>query len=225
MNFNFVKVPELDFNLDSETLKQGRYYTTPNGVKYPSVTTIMPHKEEVLKAWRDRIGVEEANKITKRAGNRGTKMHSLCEDYFIGKLTDMKIKMMMPFDKMLFGQVRKYLDNYINNIRCMEQALYSHKLKLAGRVDLIAEWKNSLAVIDFKTSIKEKKEEWITNYFVQCTAYAEMFEYLTNQPIDDIVVLIATEEQVPQVFERKKKNYVDILHDYLNQFHEKNNHV
>ena len=225
MNFNFVKVPELDFNLDSETLKQGRYYTTPNGVKYPSVTTIMPHKEEVLQAWRDRIGVEEANKITKRAGNRGTKMHSLCEDYFIGKLTDMKIKMMMPFDKMLFGQVRKYLDNYINNIRCMEQALYSHKLKLAGRVDLIAEWKNSLAVIDFKTSIKEKKEEWITNYFVQCTAYAEMFEHLTNQPIDDIVVLIATEEQVPQVFERKKKDYVDILHDYLNQFHEKNNHV
>ena len=225
MNFNFVKVPELDFNLDSETLKQGRYYTTPNGVKYPSVTTIMPHKEEVLQAWRDRIGVEEANKITKRAGNRGTKMHSLCEDYFTGKLTDMKIKMMMPFDKMLFGQVRKYLDNYINNIRCMEQALYSHKLKLAGRVDLIAEWKNSLAVIDFKTSIKEKKEEWITNYFVQCTAYAEMFEHLTNQPIDDIVVLIATEEQVPQVFERKKKDYVDILHDYLNQFHEKNNHV
>lgn len=218
MSFLFVDVPELNFDLNSETLEHGRFYSTPTGEKYPSVTTIMPVKEDVLTEWRNRVGAAEAARITRRAGNRGTKMHSLCEDYLKGNLSDMKIRMMMPFDKMLFGQVRKYLDSYINNIYCMEQALYSHRIKLAGRVDLIAEWKGKLSVIDFKTSIKEKKEEWITNYFVQCTAYAEMFQDLTNKQIDDIVVIIATEDQMPQVFEKKKTEYVPILHKYRNEF-------
>jgi hypothetical protein len=218
MSFNFIELPELNFDLESETLEHGRFYTTPTGEKYPSVTTIMPVKEDVLNEWRDRIGADEAAKVLRRAGNRGTKMHSLCENYLKGNLTDMKIRMLMPFDKMLFGQVRKYLDSYINNIYCMEQALYSTRLKLAGRVDLIAEWKGRLAIIDFKTSIKEKKEEWITNYFVQCTAYAEMFEDLTNRKIDDIVVLIATEDQMPQVFEKKKAAYVPVLHKYITEY-------
>jgi len=218
MSFNFIELPELNFDLESETLEHGRFYTTPTGEKYPSVTTIMPVKEDVLNEWRDRIGAEVAAKVLRRAGNRGTKMHSLCENYLKGNLTDMKIRMLMPFDKMLFGQVRIYLDSYINNIYCMEQALYSTRLKLAGRVDLVAEWKGRLAIIDFKTSIKEKKEDWITNYFVQCTAYAEMFEDLTNRKIDDIVVLIATEDQMPQVFEKKKAAYVPILHKYRSSF-------
>lgn len=218
MSFNFIELPELNFDLESETLEHGRFYTTPTGEKYPSVTTIMPVKEDVLNEWRDRIGADEAAKVLRRAGNRGTKMHSLCENYLKGNLTDMKIRMLMPFDKMLFGQVRIYLDSYINNIYCMEQALYSTRLKLAGRVDMIAEWKGRLAIIDFKTSIKEKKEDWITNYFVQCTAYAEMFEDLTNRKIDDIVVLIATEDQMPQVFEKKKAAYVPILHKYRTDY-------
>lgn len=218
MSFTFIDVPELNFDLNAESLERGRFYTTPTGEKYPSVTTIMPAKQEVLDEWRNRVGVDEAAKITRRAGNRGTKMHSLCEDYLTGKLTDMKIKMMMPFDKMLFGQVRKYIDNYIDNVYCMEQALYSHRLKLAGRVDLIAEWKGRLSVLDFKTSIKEKKEDWILNYFVQTTAYSEMFQDLTSKPIDDIVILIATEDQMPQVFEKKKAEYVPILHKYITEY-------
>jgi genome maintenance exonuclease 1 len=218
MSFNFIKLPELDFDLESNTLETGRYYSTPTGEKYPSVTTIMPVKTDVLEKWRNRIGNEQADKITRQAGRRGTKMHALCEDYFKGDLTNMKLRMLMPFDKMLFSQVKKFLDTCVGNIYCMEQALYSHRLKIAGRVDLIAEWKGKLAVIDFKTSIKEKKEEWITNYFVQCTAYAEMFGDLTSKPIDDIIVLIATEEQLPQVFERKKSDYVPMLHKYINDF-------
>jgi len=218
MSFNFVKLPELDFDLESATLEHGRFYTTPTGEKYPSVTTIMPVKTDVLEQWRNRIGKEQADKITRQAGRRGTKMHSLCEDYLKGNLNDMKLRMLMPFDKMLFSQVKPFLDGSVNNIYCMEQALYSTRLKIAGRVDLIAEWKGKLAVIDFKTSLKEKREEWITNYFVQCTAYAEMFEDLTGKPIDDIIVLIATEEQLPQVFERNKADYVPILHKYIEDF-------
>lgn len=218
MIFNFIKLPELDFDLEAATLEHGRFYTTPTGEKYPSVTTIMPVKEDVLDKWRQRVGVRTAEKITRQAGNRGTKMHSLCEDYLKGNLNSMRIRSLMPFDKMLFMQVKPFIDDHVDNIYCMEQALYSDTLKLAGRVDLIAEWKGKLSVIDFKISIKEKKEEWITNYFVQCTAYAEMFEYLTQKPIDDIIVLIGTEDQMPQVFERKKEPYIQILHKYREEF-------
>jgi len=219
MSFNFVKLSELNFDLQSETLETGRFYTTPKGERYPSVTTILPSKDDVLKRWRDRIGIEEANRITRMAANRGTRMHSLCENYIKGNLTEMKIKMMMPFDKMLFGQVRKYLDSYVDNIYCMEQALYSDKLKIAGRVDCIAEWKGKLSVIDFKTSLKEKKEEHINNYFLQCSAYSEMFFHLTGRKIDDIIVLIATEEQIPQVFERKREVYIKELYKCINNFY------
>ena len=90
-------------------------------------------------------------------------MHSLCEEYILGNLSGMKMQKLMPFDKMMFSQLRPYLDNNVNNIHCLEQALYSDKLKLAGRVDLIAEWDGELAVIDFKSSTKEKKEEYIPN--------------------------------------------------------------
>jgi len=220
LSFSFVNLPELQFDLDSETTDNGRFYTTPSGIKYPSVTTVLSASgdKEALKKWIKRVGEEEAEKIKRKAGNRGTRMHSLCEDYLKGKLTKMKMQSLMPFDKMLFNMIRPLLDNHVNDVYCMEQALYSDKLKIAGRVDLIASWRNKIAVIDFKTSLKEKKEEWIQNYFIQCTAYALMFEDLTGQCIDDIVVLIATEEQTAQVFERKKEVYIPILHKYINEY-------
>lgn len=219
MAFNFVRLPELDFDLKTETIDGKRYYVTPTGNKYPSVTSVLSaFKGDGLKQWIERVGEKEAAKITRIAGNRGTRMHSLCEDYINGKLSSLKLNTLMPFDKMMFGQVKGNLDQYLGDVYCLEQSLYSDRLKLAGRVDCVAVWKNKLSVIDFKTSIKEKREDWIENYFIQCTAYAEMFGDLTGRAIDDIVVLIATEEQIPQVFERKRENYVSQLHKYINSF-------
>jgi len=222
VTFNFVKLPELDFDLNAENTGKGRYYNAPNGQKYPSVTTVLSAvtDKSFLIKWRERIGEKEANKITQKAANRGTKLHKLSEDYLLGNLTDFKMKTLMPFDKMLFNQVRPSLDKFVTDVYCLEQALYSTQLKLAGRVDLIARWKDKITVVDFKTSIKEKKEEWIEHYFIQCSAYATMFTEITSLPIEDIVLVIATEEQLPQLFERKVYNYTEKLHKYINTYHQ-----
>ena len=90
--------------------------------------------------------------------------------------------------------------NRIDNIHCLETSL-SHYLGLAGRVDCIAEFDGELAVIDFKASTKEKKENWIEHYFVQETAYAAMFLERSGLEVKKIVTLIATEDSTIQVFE------------------------
>ena len=150
--FNFVKLPELDFDLESITTEFGRRYITPSGEKYPSVTTILSsYNKDAIMEWRNAVGEKEANKISGRAARRGTRLHKLCEDYVNGNLGELQRQMMMPFDKMMFRQVKKLLDENLNNIHCQEQALYSDRLKIAGRVDCIAEWKGKLSIIDYRS--------------------------------------------------------------------------
>jgi len=82
----------------------------------------------------------------------------------------------------------------------------------------VASWNNKVSIIDYKNSRKEKKEEWIQNYFVQCTAYAVMFEERTNIPIEQIVVAIANEEGTPQIFIREKSKYMEELQSYIERY-------
>ena len=91
MTFNFIKLPELDFDLKAETTEEGRRYVTPEGRKYPSVTTVLSsYNKKAIYEWRQRVGNEEANKIAGRASRRGTQLHTLCEKYILGELTEMK---------------------------------------------------------------------------------------------------------------------------------------
>ena len=100
----------------------------------------------------------------------------------------------------LFYQIKPYLDS-IDNIHALEDPLSSSLLKMAGRVDCIAEYNGELAIIDFKTSTKYKREEWIDDYFAQETAYAIMFQELTGLIPKKLVTIIACETGEPQVFE------------------------
>ena len=200
--------------LKATTTQQGRRYLV-DGMMWPSVTTVIGHsKKKSIIEWRNRVGEEEANAISKRASTRGNKCHKLCELYLenksISKYKD------DPLSMGLFYQIKPYLDS-INNIHALEAPLCSNVLKLAGRVDCIAEYKGELAIIDFKTSTKEKREEWIHDYFAQETAYAIMFQELTNLQVKKLVTIIACETGEPQVFEiydkfmyaRKLKEYID----------------
>lgn len=225
MTFNFIKLPELDFDLSAVTTETGRVYETPNGAKYPSVTTVLSeyNKKQIFE-WRQRVGNDEANKIAGRASRRGTKLHSLCEEYLRGELTELKRTKLMPLDKMMFNQLKPFLDEKVDNIYCLEQSLYSDELRLAGRVDLIAEWEDEISVIDFKSSTKEKNEKNIENYFMQCSAYAEMFEERTGKSINKIVVAIATEEELPQIFVKEKYNYLQSLDGYIKKYWSDNNY-
>ena len=220
MSFTHIKKPELDFELEAKTTESGRVYFTPSGKAYPSVTTVLGSlAKEGIEAWRKKIGEEEANKISGRASRRGEALHLACEKYLLNEMDFKMRQQMMPDTKSLFLQLKPHLDKSIGNIYAIEQPLYSDNLRIAGRVDCIAEWDNELAVIDFKTSTKEKLEEYIQNYFQQCTCYAEMYEEITGEPIEKIVVAIATEEGFAQIFVRKKQVYLPQLKQTISNYY------
>jgi ATP-dependent exoDNAse (exonuclease V) beta subunit len=220
MTFEHIKLPELDFDLEAVTTESGRTYKTPNGDSYPSITTVLSsYNKKAIYEWRQRVGEEEANKISTKASNRGTKLHLICEDYLLNKISSLRMQTMMPDTKELFLKLKPYIDSSIGTVYAIEQPLYSTTLKIAGRVDCIAEWEGELAVIDFKTSTKEKWEDGILNYFMQCSAYAEMFGEITGKPINKLVVAIAVEEGKAQIFVRDKKPYLPQLKQYIAKYY------
>jgi len=206
-------------NLKAKTTEQGRRYFV-EGNAYPSVTTVIGEmKKKSIMEWRRKVGEEEANAISKRATTRGNKCHKLAEDYLSNKPLDRYRDDVLSLG--LFHQIRPYIDK-INNIHALEESLYSHTLKLAGRVDCIAEYDNELAIIDFKTSSKLKREEWIQDYFSQETAYAIMFQELTGLKVKQLVTIIAVETGTPQVFVKKDiLTYVPKLKEYIDYYKDK----
>ena len=208
--FKYVDgLPELK-QLDTDESTGERFYITPNGVKLPSVTTVLGYfKKKSLIEWRNRIGNEEADKVMFRASNRGTRFHNMMESYLRNE--DDYLNGVMPDMRQAFNDMKETLD-LIDNIRYIESPLHSEKLGVAGRTDVIAEFAGVPSIIDFKTSTKEKKEEWIGNYFEQGTAYALMYEELVKEPINQIVILISVDfMEHPQVFIRDKNQYVQSL--------------
>ena len=220
MNFNFVDVP-LDLQDCDPVNKDGvRFYKIPDADKYyPSVTSITSYKNaQFFKEWRNRIGEDEANRITARTTQRGTAFHSITEDYINGELNLDSYLENNPLSVRMFQTARDTL-NRIDKIHCLETFLYSHYLGLAGRVDCIGEFDGELAVIDFKTSTKEKKESYIEHYFVQETAYAAMFLERAGIEVKKIVTLIATEEGSTQVFQKYNlDDYLQLLKSYIEDF-------
>jgi genome maintenance exonuclease 1 len=217
--FDIIKLESLDFDLNAVTTPNGRTYETPSGEKYPSITTVLSsYNKKALFEWRQRVGEEEANRIASKASRRGTKLHTVCENYLLGELSSMKMQTMMPDTKELFMQLRPYIDENVGKVYGLEQALYSHRLRLAGRCDCIAEWNGELSIVDYKSASRDKSEDGILNYFMQCTAYAEMFEEITGMPINQIVVAIAVDGGQPQIFKKNKSAYIEPLNDYIGKY-------
>jgi genome maintenance exonuclease 1 len=205
--FNYCPPQKLP-DLRSETFPDGkRYYTLPDGTKLPSVTTVLgAMKKDAIMAWRKRVGEAEANRVSKKATGRGTNVHTLCERY----LNNEDMGTMMPDALEMFYSLKPFLNN-INNIHYQEQALWSKQLGLAGRVDCIGEYNGELSVIDFKTSKKIKTKVQIEDYFWQTAAYALMYEEMIGLPINNLVVIMAVEDEQPLVFEEKTGDHIDGL--------------
>jgi len=202
--FNFCPPKVLD-DLKSETFPDGmRYYTLPDGTKLPSVTTVIgAQKKESIMKWRKRVGEAEANRISKQATGRGTNVHTLCERY----LNNEKLGTIMPDALEMFQSIKPQL-NRINNIHYQECALWSKQLGMAGRVDCIGEFDGVLSVIDFKTSKKIKELAHIEDYFWQTSAYALMYEEMIGNPIDNLVIIMAVENEAPLVFQQKTADHI-----------------
>lgn len=215
--FNHLDLPALP-KIEQQTAADGsRQYVTPDGSRLPSVTTVLGHfqKQHIVK-WRKRVGEEEANKISGRASRRGTKFHKLMEGYLgneQGFLNEADI-----VEQMAFKDAQKVVDK-IDNIHYIEAALFSYKVGLAGSVDCIAEFDGVPSVIDFKTSSKLKDENWIQNYFEQCTAYSLMYQDMTAVKIPQIVVIISVDHEInPQVFVKDRKDYVESLYYKVKEY-------
>jgi genome maintenance exonuclease 1 len=206
---------KLKAELLSEENESGRYYVTPEG-KYPSVTTVTGwEKRKFFAEWR-KNNPEEA----KRTTNRGNKLHSLIEKYLNNE--QLNKKEIDPFTLDLFLQMKKNVDN-IDNIHALETPLYSKLLKLAGRVDCVAEYNGQLAIIDFKGSTKAKRKEDIDNYFMQATAYSIMWKERTSVPVKKLVILISSEDGGPQIFEADPMDYVAALKSAIEKYERETN--
>jgi len=220
---------DIDYDLETETINGKRFYKTPEGLLYPSVTTITSqHGKDKIIEWRKRVGEEEANRISTRASNRGTKVHKICENYLnneedYARTNPAHIHKTMPDSIAMFKSLQPLLDEHVNNIHALEIPLYSHHLKVAGRVDCIAEYDGKLSIIDFKTSGRLKEESWIKGYFMQCSAYAVMYEERTGIPVSQIVIMIAVESEHPQVFIKKRNDYIKDFISYREVYDEINN--
>ena len=191
-----------------------RFYEI-EGKNYPSITTVLNiRKKEGLVKWRKDVGEGAANWEMARAARRGKSTHTLVEQYLKGETPSERS--VLPLG--LFKLLKPYVDQ-INNIHLLETIMYSHKLTVAGQVDCVAEYNGKLSVIDFKTANKERNESWIDNYFLQCTAYAIMYEELFGKPIEQIVVLIASEDGTSQAFVKEKKDFVADLKETIQGFY------
>ena len=195
-------------DLDSVTSKRGRCYRDPSGVEYPSVTTVLKIlSEDSIRKWRRRVGDEEANRVSSRASSRGTQVHSIVEDY----LNNENTRDYFPHVKQSLQNLRPVLDKSIGRIFGLEVALFSSYLGMAGRCDCIAEFDGVPSIVDFKTSLRPKKKEHISNYFAQASAYAIMFEERTGLAVPNTVIVMDVDESKPMVFKEHRDNYVDLL--------------
>jgi genome maintenance exonuclease 1 len=190
--------------LERETSPDGiRVYKTPSGKAYPSVTTVTGLlKKKGIMEWRKRVGEAEANRISSRAAARGTRIHTYCEEFLLGKEIEPDM-----FDAHMVDQIKFWLEQ-VDNIHALETPLYSDFLQVAGTVDCIAEFQGKLSVIDFKTSSKPKDRDDIHDYFMQCAAYAVAFEERTKIPIGNLVIIMAVDDGDSRVFQEKRDNWI-----------------
>ena len=168
-----------------------RHYETPNGNRYPSVTTVLAVlSKAAIQEWRNRVGEKTANRISRQSSSRGTNAHKIIERYISNE--DNYINGSMPDSVELFKHIQPVLDKKIDNVRMIEGRLWSDEYKIAGTVDLIADWDGILSAIDWKTSLKHVNDDHpkLEKYKIQGTAYAKMFEERTGIEVPQIVVAI-----------------------------------
>ena len=202
-------------DLDAETTNNGRTYTTPDGKRYPSITTVLSIlTEDVIRAWKERVGEEQAEIVSGKAVRRGTKVHSIVEKY----LNNEDITGFLPHIRQSLDNLKPVLDESIGTVFGLEVPLYSHHLKVAGRCDCIAQFNGVPSIIDFKTSRYIKKKEKISNYFAQGAAYCIMLEERVGLIAPNIVIIMDVDHEKPVVFVEHRDNYTKLLHNTIDEY-------
>ena len=206
---------ETDTSIRSLEENNIRLYSTPGGI-FPSVTTVVGwDKRLFFESWRIKNKQE-----SERVCTRGTNLHSLVENYIMGKEVNLNNLDYKTQD--LFHLIKPKVDE-LDEIYALETPLWSTKLGLAGRVDCIGIYEGKIQVIDFKGSTRPKDIRDIQNYFLQATAYCLMWQERTGEKIKDFSIFLASEEGIMQVFTEKTVNFVSDLKKAIDNFKEVKN--
>lgn len=222
MSFELDLIDELP-KLKRVTVDGQRHYISEDGSlssPYPSVTTVLSAdkaSKKSLHEWRQRVGEETANKISRKASMLGTSVHQMIEDYILGVEREGDV---MPINHAMFLRLKEVTDTRIGKIKLVEGQMLSHHLKVAGTVDMIAEFDGKMSVIDWKTAAREKPRSYVKNYFLQESAYAVMFEENTGIPVSQIVTIISNKEGTYQIFVEKRDTWIGQFIDLRKQYEE-----
>ena len=204
-------LPYID--VTEEYIDGKRYYVMPDGRKYPSVTTVLSKKipKTGILEWRNRVGEEEADRILKQSNKRGTAVHAIAEKYVLNEDNHTKDQNILHIAS--FNELKRQLDDHVDNILGVEMPLYSTYLNTAGRGDLFGVFDGTVSYIDYKTARREKSEDFIESYFLQATTYSLMFEWLYKIKVPQIVIMIAVDDAPAQVFIKDRSKYIEKVID------------
>tara|TARA_Y100000310_G_scaffold39955_1_gene37467 strand:- start:1334 stop:2020 length:687 start_codon:yes stop_codon:yes gene_type:complete len=217
--FNHITTTNAFRELKKKEVNGSRQYLIEDDKFYPSITTVLgkdPDKIAGLKQWRKRVGTKEANKISTQSSRRGTRVHNIVEDYLKNDLNGQYNDNPLGMD--MFTTLQPVLDERLDNIHAQEVTLWSDHLGVAGQVDCVAEFDKKISIVDFKTSSKPKKPEWIHSYYKQAAGYAVMWEERTGIPITQLVVLVMVDGDNPQIFIEHRDNWTKSLIESIDYY-------
>ncbi len=224
MIFNHLNIalPYNDLVTKEENGK--RVYVTPAGNEYHSITTILgATKKDIFKDWRKNVGDQEADRVIRHALTRGTILHDTAEKYLKNELTEMDCMKLMPHTKFSWNALKNVINKNINNIHFLEAPLYSDRLRVAGRVDIIAEFLKVPSIIDLKTSSSVKTKEDIESYFKQATAYSYMYEEQTGIKIESLIILMIVDGlKKVLIFKENRNNWIKDLESDIENYYASN---
>ena len=201
-----------------------RHYTIDGSEKkLPSVTTVLgrtqpKEKQESLERWRNRVGLREAQKITRDAAIRGTAMHKYLEDLILGQRSLDLTPLGVEATRMAEIIVERGL-NDCSEIYGIEATLYYPNL-YAGSVDLVAKYKDKVSIIDFKQTNKPKQREWIGDYFLQMAAYGMAHDAVYGTSIEQGVIMMCSKDGYYQQFMIEGDEFRQAKHKFLGRLDE-----
>jgi len=211
MTLAFPQIKLIQHNTPS-----GRFYETPEGDFFPSITTVLssiPHPE--LDAWRAAVGDDEANRISRQATTRGTKFHAYCEQVLLGNPPTLDV-----FDKQAYASILPHLSK-IEHI-AIEAPVYSKKLRVAGTLDCLGYYENELCLIDFKTTRRMKFDGEFDSYYLQTAAYAAMVYEVSGIVVPNLLILMQNlQDGETYVFREKTSRWLPRFISIRNVFEDK----
>jgi genome maintenance exonuclease 1 len=195
-------IPKFDYKDLSRATEAGkRLYQTPDGRKVPSVTTILgatqpEEKKQSLQNWRNSVGADRAQAITTEAANRGTRMHKYLEDYIRNGVISERGS--NPYSWASHKMAQTVIEDGLKNVSeiwGVEIPLYFPKF-YAGTTDGCGIHMGEESILDYKQTNKEKKREYIEDYFLQLVAYSEAHNEVYGTKIRKGVILMCVKPDI-----------------------------